>query len=257
MIDRFWQFVNERESIRIRKESGAAAPLTDDPRLRDYWFPNIRRTDDPTTLWIWVQARRIKSKQHQLMAIATFRQFCRIETGELLLPMFQHHGYDTHLMLDALKGTSGRYNTRLPLGLLHNDLGRTAEVLGRIDWETLGVRLCDANLYEAHTCLVSAGIGPELAWEIVCDLARTSWLETATDRFTWAFPSRPSCLGAGILLKRDLSASRAADRELTVELYQKLCQKAPGWEPAEAQRALSLFYTWARRDKPTRRYRWN
>lgn len=260
MIDRFWQFVHIRESIRIRKESGAEPPLTDDPRLLNYWFPNIRRTDDPTTLWIWVQAARIKCDLRKLMVITTFRQFSLVSTGERLLPMFWGHGYDTHLMLEALAGVAPAelYNQRLPLGMLRRDLGKTCDTLSRIDWETLGARLRGATLSEAHDYLQAAGIAPELAWEVVCDLRRTPWLRGAQDGPTWAFPSRQACLGAGILLKRDLSNSREADRELTVELYRKLCQKAEGWEPAEAQRALSLFYTWARKDKPTRRYRqWN
>ena len=42
----------ERQSIFIKKESGAAKPWTADPILRDWRFTNVRREDDKTTRWI-------------------------------------------------------------------------------------------------------------------------------------------------------------------------------------------------------------
>jgi hypothetical protein len=47
---RHW--VREREATRIRKESGAAAPWTDDPIIAKYRFCNVRREDDSVTVWI-------------------------------------------------------------------------------------------------------------------------------------------------------------------------------------------------------------
>ena len=49
-IEEFRWFVREREMARTLKEYGRPHPLTADPRLRDYWFPNIRREDDPNTV---------------------------------------------------------------------------------------------------------------------------------------------------------------------------------------------------------------
>ena len=45
-------WIEERESIRIRKEGGASPPWTDDPILRDGSFCNVRREDDKATRWI-------------------------------------------------------------------------------------------------------------------------------------------------------------------------------------------------------------
>ena len=51
----FWQFMQEREQIRHRRRLGFLPPFTEDERLRRYFFPNVRRMDDPRTQWLhWV-----------------------------------------------------------------------------------------------------------------------------------------------------------------------------------------------------------
>ncbi len=46
------RWIEERESIRIKKEAGAPAPWTKDVILRDYRFCNVHREDDAVTKWI-------------------------------------------------------------------------------------------------------------------------------------------------------------------------------------------------------------
>jgi hypothetical protein len=43
---RFVYFVGERETIRLRRESGQPRPWTDDPILAAWSFCNVRREDD-------------------------------------------------------------------------------------------------------------------------------------------------------------------------------------------------------------------
>jgi hypothetical protein len=45
----FFDFINERESIRLRKEAGDFFPWTDDPILRAYKFTNVHRHHDRTS----------------------------------------------------------------------------------------------------------------------------------------------------------------------------------------------------------------
>ena len=45
-------FVKERESIRLKKESGKKKPWTDDVILQSYRFCNIRRQDDAVSRWL-------------------------------------------------------------------------------------------------------------------------------------------------------------------------------------------------------------
>jgi len=50
--DLLWQWVRERESVRIKKASGAAPPWTSDPVIANYRFCNVRREDDTVTIWV-------------------------------------------------------------------------------------------------------------------------------------------------------------------------------------------------------------
>lgn len=45
----FFNFMIERERVRLRKEAGLPRPWTDDQILRSYKFTNVKRTDDRTT----------------------------------------------------------------------------------------------------------------------------------------------------------------------------------------------------------------
>lgn len=48
----FWRFVDEREAIRVRRADGMGWPWTTDPVLRTHHFTNVRRADDPGTVFI-------------------------------------------------------------------------------------------------------------------------------------------------------------------------------------------------------------
>ena len=48
----FWEFCEERDSIREKKSSGVAAPWTDDEILRINHFTNVDRNFDKGTIFI-------------------------------------------------------------------------------------------------------------------------------------------------------------------------------------------------------------
>jgi hypothetical protein len=52
MMDILVHWINERESIRIKKERGDKKPWTNDPLLRDYKWCNVRRMDDRVSRWL-------------------------------------------------------------------------------------------------------------------------------------------------------------------------------------------------------------
>ncbi len=51
-MERFLYFVTEREAIRLKKESGAPRPWTDDVIFQRFRFCNIRRINDKTSQWL-------------------------------------------------------------------------------------------------------------------------------------------------------------------------------------------------------------
>lgn len=51
-VDDLNKFINEREAVRIKKESGAPRPWSEDTILQQWKFCNVHREDDRTTRWI-------------------------------------------------------------------------------------------------------------------------------------------------------------------------------------------------------------
>jgi len=60
MVDHslIFQWVCEREAVRVRKERGDVPPWTDDPVIAAYRFCNVRREDDRVTIWIRENIRK-------------------------------------------------------------------------------------------------------------------------------------------------------------------------------------------------------
>jgi hypothetical protein len=85
MSDKFrplWYYMNERESIRLKKEAGAPWPWTKDPILQTYRFTNVKRLHDRTTQWVlrnWYHPMRERPLGEQLFNCGLFRWFGTIE----------------------------------------------------------------------------------------------------------------------------------------------------------------------------------
>lgn len=269
--DQFWRFVHEREKIRRRKEGGMRQPWTSDERLQRYWFPNIDRERDRTNHWFRAMVRDVvEDRQALLLAVVTFRLFSRIEIGELLLPMLTTSGYSRNTLLRTLGPTrESLFNQRLPVGMLPRGLDQAVRVLDRFEerLDEYSARLTDFSLEHSHRVLSHAtGIGPSLAYEIVCDLRRTEWIPHPIDSMTWAAPTPAACEAASFMLGTELRHTRSEDRYLVIAHMKDLLRESRfaaydfvnDWEMSEAHRALTLFHTWARKAKPNRRYhKWN
>lgn len=260
--DKFWEFVEAREAVRWAKEHSHPHPLTDDPRLARYWFPNIRRMDDPTTVWLHgAVLNQIKDPAKMVLAAVTFRLFNKVATGELILPMLLNHGYDSRMMLAALGPHSGDLFTgSLPVPMTGRNLGETTRILDGLQASGLVLAQLRNNSLQMATEALSGVRGIKaLAYEIVVDLSHTSALSGALDRRTWSCPTPAAVHGAGEVLEEDLSSTRQGDREITIHLMSELLHEdrpiSVGWEMAEVHRALCLYFTWARKAQPTRRYR--
>lgn len=65
-----WDFVDEREAIRLRRRRGNSWPWTADPVLRDHHFTNVRRADDPGTKRIVDMLRSIGPDRVDLLLTA-------------------------------------------------------------------------------------------------------------------------------------------------------------------------------------------
>lgn len=265
MKDSFWWFVKERERVRVRRDCGQHEPWTDDVRLKKYWFPNVRREHDRTNIWFRAMVRDVvKDPKTLLLAIVTFRMFSKIEVGELLLPMLTSVGYERTTLLSTLGPVRyPMFNLHVPMGILPRSLGHAVRTLDRFAYrlDEYHARIEDFSLERSHKVLAyGTGIGPTLAYEIVCDLRNTVLIPDPIDALTWASPTMMTCEAASMMLGTELRHTRSSDRFLVIAFMKELLSESQfgNWEMCEVQRALCLFYVWARKDRPTRRYhRWN
>jgi hypothetical protein len=86
-ITEFFNFVNERESIRLKKESGASFPWTEDKILREYKFTNVRREHDKTSrnlIKMYYSRYPDSDKKSILLNCALFRYFGTWEFAQTL-----------------------------------------------------------------------------------------------------------------------------------------------------------------------------
>ncbi len=71
-VNAFWRFVNERQEVYLRKEAGGKSPLTKDPILSKYRFPNVYRSQDPGTTWLREElAENPPHSVHELLFMVT------------------------------------------------------------------------------------------------------------------------------------------------------------------------------------------
>ncbi len=212
LIREFFDFVNEREAIRIRKESGAPGPWTKDPILQQFRFCNVFREDDKTTRWFRENIREpLRDDPAVAMMTIAFRWFNRIEIGELLKPMMITGVWDGEWAEKTLrphvnaggKTCTGAYMIRTPAGTdkltgvleLIEGARQTADNLAGYGSPERVQYLQDAHMMVMETWL----LGPFLAYEIVTDLRHTYLLENALDIDTWASPGPGAARGTSWL----------------------------------------------------------
>lgn len=85
-IEEFYNFIKERENIRLRKASGMPFPWTTDPILSQYKFTNVRREHDKTTQKLcslfYDSSGQTSSKKIILLNCALYRYFGTWEFAE-------------------------------------------------------------------------------------------------------------------------------------------------------------------------------
>ncbi len=80
-IAEFYDFMQRREALRLRKASGAPWPWSDDDILNTYKFTNVKRSDDRTTKWFWERLDRHAKTSPRVILFncALFRYFGTME----------------------------------------------------------------------------------------------------------------------------------------------------------------------------------
>lgn len=219
--ERFWYWIRERHSIYLRRQSGRSKPWTDDEILQSYFFTNPYRENDKVTVWFRDRVRtRLRNSPRVIFATICFRWFNLPTTGEVLIGNGSRNAPNKNgsLLLDwdpkearrrlgrerdgGAKIFTGAFMVNSPPGI--RKMEAITERINNVweDREQLQSYFSDSrnwigshlSLKEAHNALTQyPGLGGFMAYEVVCDLRYTRWLENAPDRDTWCNPG-PGCI---------------------------------------------------------------
>ena len=87
MVHQFFDFMAAREALRLKKETGAPWPWSDDPILNTYKFTNVKREHDRTTRWMrehWTGPNDNRPAGEIIFNCALFRYFGTMEFAEAI-----------------------------------------------------------------------------------------------------------------------------------------------------------------------------
>lgn len=201
--EHFFQTAVERYEILLKRSMNRKPPWTDDKVFQKHYFCNVFREDDRTTKWLRQVTNTLEKRKaswpHIIRAVAGFRWFNRIETGERLKPMLLRRGWDDSEIEPRLKGLhqiwSGAYIIMPCPGQAIHKLDGVRLCMRDLDAQHLAKEIrIEPTLQHAHQILMwYKGMGPFMAYEVITDLLHTKVLRNAPDANTWANPG-PGCL---------------------------------------------------------------
>ena len=212
-VDGFYNYINERHSIYIRRSIGEAFPWTDDEILQTYSFCNVYRELDKVTVWIRENWKEPYADHPNLpFAMAVARQINWPDT-------LQEIGFPEHWNPERVKAImQGRLDRKEKVYtgayMLTGTLGGT-KVEQTID-KILTPLYENPPPMHHHSLqdtwaeyLPYAGFSGFMAYEVVTDLRHSKYLENAEDIMTWA--------NAGPGAKRGLNRIHGRPLEQTIK----------------------------------------
>lgn len=224
-VEGFFDWINERHAIYLRRAAGEPAPWTKDPILRQYKFTNPFRENDRVTVWMrqnWTNPNRDRPWGEIIFNCCLFRSVGTSDFAEdhgwvrQWDPAYTKDLIETRLE-NKLKTFTGAYivtNQGLKL--------RKSEVVADYFLSPLWVAK-DHLAKVAEICTTLQGVhkvlgtfrgwggGGFMAYEVVTDLNYTPVLQNAMDRFSWANAGPGAKRGLNRLQGRPLNKSISAD----------------------------------------------
>jgi len=273
-MENFFNFLNKRHAIYLKRLRGEEYPWTEDPILQKYKFTNVFRENDTTTVWFRENIRKsLGDSTDVALATIIFRWFNLIETGKILLDHELLTKWDSDLCYEVLqdqpKWVTGAYIIKTPTGMnklegvcwcvdqIFNDKDN---FLDNVENATHSLK----NLWEI--LLPYPYMGPFMAYEVVTDWRHTYIGEDATDIMTWANPGPGAKRGLNRIhgrpvdkhLKNDINIS---EMQVLLELSQEwLHPQVPSLEMRDIEHTLCEFDKYERvrkgEGRPRSIYKW-
>lgn len=210
-FQRVLYWIEERESVRIKKESGKQRPWTDDTILRENRFCNVRRMDDRVSQWLlnnWYKP--YFDHPNALVACVLARHFNNPAT----LSAITRYVYGASYMPEAIVKTIQRLKETgvtvfNPAYIIRAETGdKTITVVRNVAQPIYdSPPAIDTNsMQETVEALTGCyGLGSFMAGQIAADL-RWAFAGTWADRDSWAAMGPGSKRGMNRLLNREVDA---------------------------------------------------
>lgn len=221
--EQFLYWIRERHAIHQRRLSGLPKPWTDDEILQSNFFTNPYREHDKTTAWFRENVREpLRDSIEVILASVIFRWFNFIPTANVLRDGEQDlliHWDEAEALrrLRTVRDSGEQIFTGAYMVNSPQNKPKLEEVCRRItriwnarkflhraadDWHSMALAHRDFMQYE--------GLGGFAAYEIVCDLRYTRFLESATDLHSWCNPGPGAIRGMYRVLGRELPTKNNA-----------------------------------------------
>jgi hypothetical protein len=287
--ERFLYWIQERYAIALRRAAGEPKPWTDDAILQQYFFTHPYREMDKVTVWFRENVREpLRDDPRVVFATVAFRWFNLPTTGDILLrcSKFGDKGHyikrgawptrptiddfrDNLLVnwyaptvLNALSRARSRGNQIFTGAYLINSPGgepKLEAIVRRINnvWEARGELEAAwdprVTMEGVHAGLTAFdGMGGFMAYEVVCDLRWTYFLENAPDKLTWChvgpgarrglyrvlgidFPKGNNASGCPRLLK---PVEETAEMQKLLAMMRRKLRGMPPFEMREVEMSL-------------------
>lgn len=208
------EWIQERDSVRQKKDSNCPKPWTENEIIRDYKFCNIRREDDSVTRWIfknWLMPN--KNSPHIVFAMCLARHFNWPETLEAIgFP----HSWDPETVRILLKRRRDVLKQKIYTGAYTISTGglRLEKIDYSVDyvltplWNSNRLPRLGESLEEFWTYLKEkTGFASFMAGQVIADLKFIHPLGSAPDWHVWAPLGPGSMRGLNRFHGRKLAAS--------------------------------------------------
>lgn len=226
LMQRLLYWIEERESIRLKKEAGQPKPWTDDLILQNYCFCNVRRMDDKVSKWLlknWYQPNF--NHKNMLVACTLARHFNNPNTlAKVGFPKVWNPKRIKKIVRDLkASGVTVFNGAYMVKGI--GTVDKTEMVVTNvcqplyINPPTLD---CSSLQRSVEALLPYWGLSSFMAGQVVADL-RWAMRGLWEDRFVWAPIGPGSKRGMNRLLDRPLKApirQEEFEGELKILIYQ-------------------------------------
>lgn len=221
--ERFIAFIEEREAIRQRRESGKPWPWTQNEILQAYRFTNIHREDDKVSRHYQKTVRDHYRQDQPIIFAATvlYRWFNRMTTCDALFnePSLANQSafeeYMDTLNIRILENAVHKCDAPYVTGsfIINGKPGFPKEIGVLLYFEEWMQKPWaqvwndwvkePPMLVEMYNWLMSDGLGTFMRGQIVADLKYLPFMRNVPDWWTWAAPGPGSMRGLNIVWDRN------------------------------------------------------